>query len=70
MSELFDEENEKVLVAEDDILDEAEDIIEQDTDLLNPMFDARRRLENLLDAKRLRDELEDFLDYEPDDLPD
>jgi len=70
MSELFDEENEKVLVAEDDILDEAEDIVEQDTDLLNPMFDARRRLENLLDAKRLRDELEDFLDYEPDDLPD
>ena len=74
MSELFDDEEDKVLVAEDEIIDtedvvtdaedvvaEVEDILEDDQSL--PATDARRRLESLLEEKRLRDELEDFLDF-------
>ncbi len=60
MSELFDDEEDKVLVTEDEIV-EAEDVIVGNRQ--RPMSDARRRLENLLDDKRLRNELDDFLDY-------
>lgn len=64
MSELFDDDaEEKDLVNEDDVLDEAEDIVVPDTARPRVACDARRRLENLLDEKRLQDELEDFLDY-------
>ncbi len=64
MSELFDDDaEEKELVSEDDIIEVVEDIVVQDTALPGDACDARRRLENLLDEKRLRDELEDFLDY-------
>lgn len=63
--ELFDDDAEdKALVSEDDIVDEeaAADLIVQET-RQRPACDARRRLESLLEEKRLRDELEDFLDY-------
>ncbi|WP_133128932.1 PA3496 family putative envelope integrity protein [Legionella nagasakiensis] len=59
MTELYDEE-EKELIAEDEFV-EADEIILDDSN--RPPSDARKRLENLLEEKRLRDELEDFLDY-------
>lgn len=57
MSELF-EEDEVVEVVED--FDDVEaEVIEH----INPGLDARRRLESMLDERRLRDELDDFVDY-------
>jgi hypothetical protein len=58
MSELFEDEEGKELVADD----EFEETEEVDSDN-QPFSDARRRLENLLEEKRLRDELDDFTDY-------
>ena len=61
MSELFDDED-KILVVETDVeVDDVEEIIRDNRQ--RPISDSRRRLENMLDEKRLRDELEDFLDY-------
>lgn len=59
MSELFDDGEEKMLIIEDE-LEETEDIVDEDID--PPLSDARRRLEKLLEEKRLRDELEDYFD--------
>jgi len=60
MSELFDDEDEKDLPVDDEF-DEAEEIDvvikEQST------ADARKRLESLLEEKRLRDDLDDFHDF-------
>lgn len=58
MSELFDNpEDEKEEASEFE--EEVSPTIEDD----EPLFsDARRRLENLLEEKRLRAELEDFID--------
>lgn len=65
MSELFDDED-KALDTEDESL-EVETVVDIEGVVLehpeDSISDARRRLENLLDEKRLRDELEDFLDY-------
>ncbi len=60
MSELFDDEDEKTIITEDEVIEEKDLIVDNRQ---RPASDARRRLENLLDEKRLRDELEDFLDY-------
>lgn len=61
MGELFNEENEKEVIVEEEEISDPEDILE---DSAEPDFsDARRRLEKLLDEKRLRDELDDFVDY-------
>lgn len=63
MSDLFEEEDNEVIEVSDDF-DEVE--VDVDLDLANPSgngLDARRRLESMLDEKRLRDELEDFTDY-------
>jgi len=59
MSELFEE---------DEVIEVGEDFEEEElaTDLVetaNLGLDARRRLENMLDEMRLRDELDDFVDY-------
>lgn len=63
MAELFDEDVEdKALIAEDELVEIDEEIVVQELSP-HPTTDARRRLENLLDEKRLKDELEDFLDY-------
>ena len=59
MSELFDDEEDKVLVSDDELLD-IEDVMEDITPL--PTMDARRRLESLLDEKRLRKDLDDLFD--------
>ena len=62
MSELFDDDEDKVIDAEaQDIEEDAPTIVLDGRQ--RPHSDARRRLENLLEEKRLRDELEDFLDF-------
>lgn len=62
MSELFeDDSDEKDLVLAEDDAAENEAVLEEGSQLLISL-DARRRLENLLDEKRLIDELKDFLD--------
>ena len=70
MSELFDEnEEDNVLVSEDEVADtDVEDDIADEVEISQetqqiPAIDARRRLESLLEEKRLRDELEDFIDF-------
>jgi hypothetical protein len=57
MSTIYDED-EIELASEDEFAEADEMILEGETSL-----DARRRLENLLEEKRLKDELDDFLDY-------
>lgn len=59
MSELFDDE-EKDIIAEDEFVEPEEVIVDTRH---GSDASARRRLENLLEEKRLQDELEDFLDY-------
>ncbi|MGV3739862.1 MAG: PA3496 family putative envelope integrity protein [Gammaproteobacteria bacterium] len=61
MSELFDDnDDDKIIIVDDDLID-AEDII--DTHRGKPvMSDARRRLEALMEEKRLQSELEDEWD--------
>lgn len=61
MSDLFEEDEDVVLEVSDDFedIDVDADVVEKD----NQGIDARRRLENMLDEKRLRDELDDFMDY-------
>lgn len=59
MSDIFEEddliETEGFLNVDDEVIDiEAEEV---------PTLDARRRLEKMLEDKRLRDELDDFVDY-------
>ncbi|MDP3560618.1 MAG: hypothetical protein Q8R83_00345 [Legionellaceae bacterium] len=59
MSELFDDTDEdKALIVDEDLV-EAESVI---VDVRQkPTSDARRRLEDLMEEKRLREELEDYL---------
>ncbi len=61
MSELFDDNDEdKTVIAEDDLV-EPEEIIE--THRVKPVAsDARRRLEALMEEKRLQSELDDEWD--------
>ena len=60
MSELFNEQDEE-LVDGDLSVNPDENV---DIDILeNVPLDARRRLEKKLEEKRLRDELDDFVDY-------
>ena len=67
MTELFDDDAEdKSLIDEDELVEEAGDvadevIVQDGRQRSTP--DARRRLEKLLEDKRLQNELEDFLDY-------
>ncbi len=60
MSELFDEtDDDKVLTVDDDLIEAEQalgDVRQKNTS------DARRRLEDLMEEKRLREELEDYLD--------
>jgi hypothetical protein len=58
MSELFDEED----LVEEELIVNSEEEVKIDVDE-NSTLDARRRLENMLEEKRLRDELDDFVDY-------
>lgn len=60
MSELFEEDEEEVIEVVDDF-DDVE-IDTEITDAPSASLDARRRLEKMLEEKRLRDELDDFLE--------
>ena len=68
MTELFDEE-EKLVSSDDEVLD-VETEVETEVDgwdkdiKINHVSDARRRLEDLLDEKKLREELDDFLELD------
>ncbi|MGC1183435.1 PA3496 family putative envelope integrity protein [Legionella sp.] len=65
MSDLFEEDEEGTDVEIDDF-DNVEDEIHDGSNIGETNcrdLDARRRLENMLDEKRLRDELDDFGDY-------
>lgn len=62
MTELFTDDEEKVLVVEE-LKEEEEDLVIHLPPVQikqKPSANARRRLEDLLDEKKLRDELEDF----------
>lgn len=62
MSELFEEDEEDVILEVEGEFEE----VEVDTEILEVPhcgLDARRRLEKMLEEKRLRDELDDFVDY-------
>lgn len=61
MTELFDGEEGDIIEEEPFI--SAEDDLEIDTPEPHGTLDARRRLENMLEERRLREELDDFVDY-------
>ncbi|KTD65568.1 PA3496 family putative envelope integrity protein [Legionella spiritensis] len=60
MTELFAGEEEDII--EDDPFVDVDDEMEIDN-FVDGSLDARRRLENMLEEKRLREELDDFTDY-------
>ncbi len=57
LSELFDDDD-KILIEDESMIEDALLDEHQKQD-----FDARRRLERLMEEKRLRSELDDLLDY-------
>lgn len=61
MTDLFEEDEEEIIEVEDDF--EEVEVDTEFTDMPGNGLDARRRLENMLEEKRLRDELDDFVDY-------
>lgn len=64
MSDLFEEDEDAVVeVGEDFDIDNDLDVDTEVVETLPQCLDARRRLESMLDEKRLRDELDDFGDY-------
>ncbi len=66
MSDLFEEDDEDTGVEEGDNFDDVEgelDAAPEVDETTHRDLDARRRLESMLDEKRLRDELDDFGDY-------
>jgi hypothetical protein len=61
MSDLFDdEEDEKTLIVDDEVEDVEEVVEDNRSKPVNS--DARRRLEALMEEKRLQSELDDYLD--------
>jgi hypothetical protein len=64
MTEIFDDE-EKISPEDEEVIDvETEETWEAVK--INPLSDARRRLEDLMDEKKLKEELDDY--FELDDL--
>jgi hypothetical protein len=65
MSDLFEENDDDATSEVAEEFDIEEDLeIDPEIENANPKdLDARRRLEQMLDEKRLRDELDDFGDY-------
>ena len=65
MSDLFEEDEDVVGVDVGDDSEGQEEVdVGSEIDEVAPRdLDARRRLESMLDEKRLRDELDDFVDY-------
>ncbi|HHF7365707.1 TPA: PA3496 family putative envelope integrity protein [Legionella bozemanae] len=65
MSDLFEDDEDAVVEVGEDFVDvDCELDVEAEVMETVPRgLDARRKLENMLDEKRLRDELDDFGDY-------
>ena len=65
MSDLFEDDEDAVVEVGEDYgdVDSELDVEAEVTENVPSGLDARRRLENMLDEKRLRDELDDFGDY-------
>ncbi|MCW8398767.1 hypothetical protein OQJ26_08185 [Legionella sp. PATHC038] len=65
MSDLFEDDEDAVVEVGEDFVDvDSElDVEAEVIEVVPNGLDARRRLENMLDEKRLRDELDDFGDY-------
>jgi hypothetical protein len=61
MSDLFEEDTEEVLEVEESFDDLQVDDEGDPSDVGG--LDARRRLESILEEKRLQEELDDFIDY-------
>ncbi|MCC5014213.1 MULTISPECIES: PA3496 family putative envelope integrity protein [unclassified Legionella] len=61
MSDLFDDSEDDLI--EGEVFVNSEEEIDVDDMREGSTLDARRRLENMLEEKRLRDELDDFVDY-------
>lgn len=62
MSDLFENDEEEIIEVVDDFEEVEIDPEFAETSAAAGM-DARRRLEKMLEEKRLRDELEDFVDF-------
>lgn len=61
MSDLFDDTDDEKIIIVDDEIEEAEEFV--DDHRLRPVSsDARRRLEALMEERRLQNELDDYLD--------
>jgi hypothetical protein len=66
MSDLFEDDAEDTGVEVGDDFNDVDDVVdvEPEVDEVDHReLDARRRLESMLDERRLRDELDDFVDY-------
>lgn len=65
MSDLFEDDEDAVVEVGVDFVDvDSElDVEAEVMETVPRSLDARRKLENILDEKRLRDELDDFGDY-------
>lgn len=66
MTDLFEEDDNEVIEVTDDF-DEVDVDVDVDLEMTKAQgggLDARRRLESMLDEKKLRDELEDFSDFD------
>ena len=61
MTDLFDGGEEDLVL--DDPFTNPDDDLDVDVQGETAMVDARRRLESLLEDKRLREELDDFVDF-------
>lgn len=59
MTDIFEEDD---LIENEAFLSSNDEIVDIDTSEAATL-DARRRLEKMLEEKRLRDELDDFVDY-------
>lgn len=65
MSDLFEDDEDAVVEVGEDFVD-VDSELDVEAEVMETVprdLDARRRLENILDEKRLRDELDDFGDY-------
>jgi hypothetical protein len=66
MTDLFEEDEDAVVEVGEDFDVENDLDVDADAEVVETAprdLDARRRLESMLDEKRLRDELDDFGDY-------
>lgn len=63
MSDLFEDDEDIIEIESEENFTDLEVDTETTTEVPNNDLDARRRLENLLEERRLREELDDFVDY-------